>query len=74
MNNNLNRKDYEDDLKKRREEHFKNINRNFGINDENWQPCMHDQCPECLGTGIKKNGGMCVHMLSCSCPKCSPRC
>lgn len=38
------------------------------------QKCLHASCPECQGTGIKKNGlGMCIHMISCSCPKCTPR-
>lgn len=36
--------------------------------------CMHDSCPECRGTGIKRFGGFCVHNLSCNCKKCSPRC
>jgi hypothetical protein len=64
----LDRKEYEEDLKRRQKEHLDGI---MGKND--WQPCMHDGCPECLGTGIRKNGSMCVHMLSCPCPKCSPR-
>jgi hypothetical protein len=37
-------------------------------------PCMHDQCSQCKGTGERKDGlGVCVHMISCPCPKCSPR-
>lgn len=36
------------------------------INDSE---CMHDNCPDC------KNGTCSgVHMISCPCPKCSPRC
>jgi len=36
--------------------------------------CIHDNCSSCDGTGIRKDGlGPCVHMMSCSCPKCSPR-
>lgn len=35
--------------------------------------CLHNQCPECHGSGIKSTGGACFHNLSCSCPKCSPR-
>lgn len=34
--------------------------------------CLHDQCTECLGTGVKKDGNRCVHMISCPCRKCSP--
>lgn len=37
--------------------------------------CLHDNCPSCGGTGIRKDGlGMCFHMISCPCPKCTPRC
>lgn len=36
--------------------------------------CLHDNCPSCGGTGVRKDGlGSCVHMISCPCPKCSPR-
>lgn len=36
--------------------------------------CLHDQCPSCNGTGINKiTGGMCVHGISCTCPKCGIR-
>jgi len=34
--------------------------------------CLHDNCPECHGTGNKDNGGICVHFISCSCSKCTP--
>ena len=34
------------------------------------QPCLHDSCPDCRGTGTKVNGGACIHGLSCPCPKC----
>jgi hypothetical protein len=37
------------------------------------QECLHDGCTECNGTGKKKNGQMCVHMISCPCEKCTPR-
>lgn len=36
--------------------------------------CLHDACPECHGTGRKQSGEMCVHMIACPCPKCTPRC
>jgi len=34
--------------------------------------CFHDRCTDCNGTGSKKNGELCVHFISCPCPKCSP--
>lgn len=34
--------------------------------------CLHDQCPECTGSGRKRLGGACVHMLSCPCNRCTP--
>lgn len=38
------------------------------------QKCLHDSCSSCGGTGIRKDGlGMCIHMISCPCPKCTPR-
>lgn len=40
----------------------------------NDRPCMHDSCTKCGGTGIRKDGlGTCIHMMSCPCPKCTPR-
>ena len=38
--------------------------------DESEEVCMHDNCLECGGTGTKKDGSMCAHYISCSCPKC----
>jgi hypothetical protein len=38
------------------------------------QQCLHEGCPDCHGTGRKADGTMCIHSLSCPCPKCSPRC
>jgi hypothetical protein len=34
-------------------------------------PCLHDACPQCRGTG-RSVLGICIHNISCSCPKCSP--
>jgi len=61
------RKQYEDDLRRRQEKHLRGVSRPF-----NWKPCLHDGCPQCCGTGIKAGGSACVHMLSCSCPRCCP--
>lgn len=36
------------------------------------QPCLHDGCTECHGTGRKeRDGSACVHMISCPCSKCN---
>ena len=64
----MDRKTYEEDLARRQQEHL------TGIDQYNWQPCMHDSCTECVGTGVKRDGTMCVHGISCQCPKCTPRC
>jgi len=70
----MDRKWYEEDLKRRQEEHLKNVANKMGYGDNQWQPCMHDNCPECVGTGVRRDGSPCIHMISCPCPKCSPRC
>ena len=45
------------------------------ISDGKSSDCLHDNCSCCGGTGIRKDGlGMCVHMISCPCRKCSPWC
>lgn len=63
---NMDREQYERDLKRRQEEHLKNIR-----DSRSWQPCLHDSCTSCHGTGIKSDGSMCLHGISCSCPKCT---
>jgi hypothetical protein len=67
----MDRTSYEEDLLRRQRQHLERI----GIQqDALWQPCLHDQCLECIGTGRRADGSACVHSLSCSCPKCTPRC
>lgn len=34
------------------------------------QPCLHDQCEACHGTGLKSDGTSCTHRIFCKCPKC----
>jgi len=68
QSNNVNREEYERELRKRQREHLEQVNQK-----PDWQPCLHDQCPECHGTGIRVGGGICVHGISCPCPKCSAR-
>lgn len=36
------------------------------------EPCVHNGCKDCNGSGHKKNGNPCVHMIHCQCPKCNP--
>lgn len=62
----IDRIEYEQKLKQRQEEHLKSL-----FPQDRWQPCLHDQCQQCHGTGISRFGP-CVHMISCPCPKCSP--
>ena len=64
-------KQYEDDLQRRQKEHLDNV---YGNQNRNWRPCLHDSCPDCLGTGVRRDGGICIHGISCPCPKCTPYC
>lgn len=32
--------------------------------------CLHDNCDQCHGMGIKATSGICIHMFSCNCTKC----
>lgn len=72
----MDRKEYEKALRKKQSEHLKKVRENFKslqkkIPDRPWEPCLHDDCTECHGTGVKLNGSRCIHMISCYCPKCS---
>ncbi len=35
--------------------------------------CAHESCPECAGSGKKRNGETCIHYISCPCPKHTAR-
>ena len=66
---------YNEDLSRRQEEHLRRVNeylnRGRFVPKLNYsQPCAHDNCSECVGTGIRRDGTSCVHILVCSCPKC----
>ena len=63
--------EYYKDLARRQGEHMKQIS---DQQDFNWRPCMHDQCTDCVGTGVKRDGTPCIHGISCPCPRCSPTC
>ena len=64
----MNQVDYERDLIVRQKAHLKAVETQRVA----WQPCAHDSCPDCVGTGVKRDGASCVHMMTCPCPKCSP--
>ncbi len=66
----MDRESYEQELKLKQKEHLKNLQK---LIEDAWQPCLHDLCPECVGTGVKKDGTRCIHNISCPCPKCNPR-
>lgn len=67
---NIDQKKYYEDLRKKQLDHMKEVKQ---FRNDNWRPCLHDSCTQCHGTGIKKDGTSCVHMISCPCPKCSPK-
>lgn len=54
------------DMLKEHDNIFKEVPTNNG--------CLHYSCSDCKGTGQKKNGGVCIHMISCLCSNCAPRC
>ncbi len=68
----IDQKQYEKDLRERQARH------KAAIRDNNvatsWKPCKHDQCPDCVGTGRKLDGSVCIHGISCTCPKCTVYC
>lgn len=35
------------------------------------EKCRHNSCKECHGTGTKKDGTTCLHIISCKCKKCN---
>lgn len=32
--------------------------------------CAHQQCTACKGTGVRRDGQMCIHAISCNCTNC----
>ena len=73
------REKHEREVLKRQREHIRKVveraareNVQETIIRTGWKPCVHDACTSCHGTGVKTDGTRCVHMISCSCPKCSP--
>lgn len=71
----MDREPYERELKERQRRHLE-IVRQLDIVRRgpygSYQPCMHDNCPDCVGTGLRRDGSVCIHEISCPCPRCSP--
>ena len=59
--------DPDEDLKRRQEDHLKQVRRQTRNRPSD---CLHNRCILCIGTGVKKNGDRCVHFLSCPCGRC----
>jgi len=81
IQNQVDKDQYEQDLKEKQKNHIEGIKKNQHLlNSEKniqipnviWRPCLHDTCSSCFGTGMKSDGSMCVHYISCTCPKCAP--
>jgi hypothetical protein len=84
IQNEVDKQQYEEDLKYKREQHLEAVKRHKSMQDvfkgssineipnTTWKPCLHDLCSSCFGTGIKVDGTSCIHYLSCTCPKCQP--
>lgn len=60
-----------DDYERQRQ-HLEEVYRRKGIHTRPPERCLHNACPECHGTGVRRDGSPCVHSLSCPCPRCSP--
>ena len=50
------------------------VNQILRVRENNESGCFHRNCPKCHGNGVTTDGEICVHMISCNCPRCSPRC
>lgn len=57
----------ENSVRKRQIEHLERVASRGCVNQ---LPCRHDECRQCHGTGVKLDGNVCVHMISCNCGKC----
>ena len=62
------KEEYDKSVKSKQAEHMRAIERN---KPPAWRPCLHDSCPNCLGTGSKIDGSPCVHDIKCPCPRCN---
>ena len=88
IQNEVDKQQFEEDLKYKREQHLEAVKRHKSMKDSfmggirgssitevpntTWKPCQHDLCSGCFGTGVKLDGTPCIHYISCTCPKCQP--
>lgn len=49
----------------------KTIDRNGHIGRISQKNCLHKSCSQCHGNGVKQDGSICVHYISCNCPSCT---
>ena len=61
--------EYQKQVSERQRKHLEAVRSNL---ERSLQPCLHNNCNKCCGTGIRKDGTACIHMISCPCAKCSP--
>lgn len=47
------------------------VDRNGHIGRIPKKHCLHRLCSQCHGNGVKQNGEICVHFISCNCPLCT---
>lgn len=66
------RETYQHELRRRQLSHIQEIERRKeqAKRENTWKPCLHDTCPDCIGTGVKATGEKCIHMISCDCSRC----
>ena len=64
IDNNFNLEDFYDVIDK-------TIDRNGHIGRISQKNCLHKSCSQCHGNGVKQDGSICVHYISCNCPSCT---
>lgn len=62
----------DEELRRRQDEHMEEVHRRMNQDQSREVDCLHNQCTECVGTGIRKDGTKCLHMISCPCSRCTP--
>ena len=49
----MDKEKYEKDLRNKQEKHLNDVKQKRNIK---WKPCLHEQCSNCHGTGVKIDG------------------